>query len=86
MPRPRRGSPEIVEVLLADDRRSWQLGPDAVWRRTEEILGVPGTIDAQEELKERALAASTVIAVPRRPARRCRLARPAGMSAARSAA
>ena len=50
------------------DRRSWQLGPDAVWRRTEEILGVPGTIDAQEELKERALAASTVIAVPRRPA------------------
>ncbi len=59
---------EFVEVLLADDRRSWQLGPDAVWRRTEEILGVPGTIDAQEELKERALAASTVIAVPRRPA------------------
>ena len=59
---------EFVEVLLADDRRSWQLGPDAVWRRTEEILGRPGTIDAQDELKERALAASTVIAVPRRPA------------------
>ena len=27
---------EIIEVMLADDRRSWQLGPDATWRRTEE--------------------------------------------------
>ena len=28
---------EIVEIMLADDRRSWQLGPDATWRRTEEL-------------------------------------------------
>ena len=33
---------EFVEIMLADDRRSWQLGPDAVWRRTEEIHGQPG--------------------------------------------
>ena len=30
----------IVEVLLADDRRSWQLGPDGRWRRTEVIESV----------------------------------------------
>ena len=58
---------EFVDVLLADDRRSWQLGPDAVWHRTEEIIGAPGTIDAHEELKERALAAAAVATVPRRP-------------------
>ena len=27
---------EFVEIMLADDRRSWQLGPDGAWRRTEE--------------------------------------------------
>jgi len=58
---------EIVEIMLADDRRSWQLGPDAVWRRTEELNGTPGTIDTHEELKLRALAAATVASAPRRP-------------------
>jgi len=58
---------EFVDVLLADDRRSWQLGPDAVWRRTEEILGREGTCDTHEELKARALATSTVATAPRRP-------------------
>ena len=33
---------DIVETLLADDRHSWQLGADAVWRRTEEIEGRAG--------------------------------------------
>ena len=28
---------EIIATMLADDRRSWQLGSDAVWRRTEEL-------------------------------------------------
>jgi polyphosphate kinase len=49
---------EIVEVMLADDRRSWQLGADATWRRTEEILAAPGTHDTFATLKERALAAA----------------------------
>jgi polyphosphate kinase len=58
---------EIVEIMLADDRRSWQLGPDAVWRRTETIRGEAGTIDTHEALKERALAYGEVAATPRRP-------------------
>jgi polyphosphate kinase len=48
---------EIIEVLLADDRRSWQLGPDAVWRRTEQIRSAAGTLDTFAILKERALRA-----------------------------
>jgi len=58
---------EFVEIMLADDRRSWQLGPDAAWRRTEDINGVPGTLDTHEELKARALASGMVAATPRRP-------------------
>jgi polyphosphate kinase len=58
---------EIIEVMLADDRRSWQLGPDAVWRRTEAINGVPGTIDTHAELKSRALAAVAAGTTPHRP-------------------
>jgi polyphosphate kinase len=58
---------EIIEVMLEDDRRSWQLGPQATWRRTEEILGRAGSCDTHEELKARALATSTVAAAPRRP-------------------
>jgi polyphosphate kinase len=56
---------EIIEVMLADDRRSWQLGSDAVWRRTEVINGAPGTCDTHAELKERALAAASVGAAQR---------------------
>ena len=44
---------EIVAIMLADDRRSWQLGSDARWRRIEEINGAPGTLDTFETLKER---------------------------------
>jgi polyphosphate kinase len=50
---------EIITVMLADDRRSWQLGADAAWRRTEEILAAPGTLDTFAVLKERALAAAS---------------------------
>ena len=49
---------EIVAVMLADDRRSWQLGSDAAWRRTEEILAAPGTVDTFATLKERAVIAA----------------------------
>jgi polyphosphate kinase len=47
---------EIVEVMLADDRQSWQLGPDARWLRTEDLDGREGTIGTFAVLKERALA------------------------------
>jgi polyphosphate kinase len=58
---------EFVEIMLADDRRSWQLGADGTWRRTEDLNGSPGTIDTHEELKTRALAAGTIATAPRRP-------------------
>ena len=58
---------EIVDIMLADDRRSWQLGPDATWRRTEDINGVPGTVDSHEQLKARALAVGSLASTPRRP-------------------
>ena len=57
----------IVEVLLADDRRSWQLLPDGTWKRTEELEGREGTIDTFEVLKERALAMDDESHLPRRP-------------------
>ncbi|MBA2314942.1 MAG: polyphosphate kinase 1 [Chloroflexi bacterium] len=58
---------DIVQVMLADDRRAWQLGPDAVWRRVEEITGRAGSVDTFEVLKARALASGQVAALPRRP-------------------
>jgi polyphosphate kinase len=58
---------EMIEVMLEDDRRSWQLGPHATWKRTEEILGREGTCDTHEELKARALATSSAATAPRRP-------------------
>jgi polyphosphate kinase len=58
----------ILEVMLADDRRSWQLGADGTYRRTEDLRGAAGTIDTFETLMERAAetAASAVVA-PHRP-------------------
>ena len=58
----------VLEVMLADDRRSWQLGADGAYRRTEDLNGRPGTIDTFETLKERAthMAAAEVVA-PHRP-------------------
>ena len=58
----------IIEVMLSDDRRSWQLGSDGAYHRTEEIAGQPGTVDTFEILQGRALLAvlAEVIA-PRRP-------------------
>jgi polyphosphate kinase len=63
----RRRIEEIVEVMLADDRHSWQLEPDGAWRRTEAIRGVPGTRGTFEILKERAVANAVASIVPRRP-------------------
>jgi polyphosphate kinase len=57
----------IVEVMLADDRRSWQLLSDGTWKRTEEIQGREGTIDTFEVLKERAIAMADQAHLPHRP-------------------
>jgi polyphosphate kinase len=47
----------VVEVMLADDRRSWQLGPDGSWTRTEVAQSREGTIETFAVLKEDAVAA-----------------------------
>jgi polyphosphate kinase len=56
---------EFIDLLIADDRRSWQLGSDTSWRRTEEINGRPGTLDTQAELKIRVTATAMIATVPR---------------------
>jgi polyphosphate kinase len=58
----------LVDMMLTDDRRSWQLGADGAYHRTEELTGVPGTIDTFETLQVRSVAAVALEAVaPRRP-------------------
>ena len=57
----------IVTTMLEDDRRSWQLGPDAIWRRTEEVASVAGTCDTFAELKLQALAGGASLTAARRP-------------------
>ena len=46
----------VIDAMRADDRRSWELGPDATWRRVEDIKGGPGTTDVFETLKAAAVA------------------------------
>ena len=58
---------EILSLMLADDRRSWQLRPDATWVRTEELTGRPGTIDTFAVLKEWAIEHSHLATTPHRP-------------------
>jgi polyphosphate kinase len=48
----------IIDVMLADDRRSWQLQPDGRWLRTEVLESREGTIDTFATLKEDAATAS----------------------------
>ena len=57
----------IIDVMLADDRRSWQLQPDATWVRTEVLAGRAGTVDTFEVMKEEALGAAEISTVPSRP-------------------
>jgi polyphosphate kinase len=58
---------EIVDLMLIDDRRSWQLQPNARWVRTETLEGRAGAIDTFATLKERALESGLVASAPRRP-------------------
>jgi polyphosphate kinase len=57
----------IVEVMLADDRRSWQLQPDGSWIRTEVLQSVDGTIDTFAVLKDDAATAAALADLPMRP-------------------
>ena len=50
----------IIEVMLADDRRSWQLGPHGDWQRTEVIESIDGTVDTFAVLKEDAAASVAI--------------------------
>ncbi len=56
----------IVEVMLADDRRSWQLQPDGGWIRSEVLQSLDGTIDTFAVLKEDAATAAALADLPRR--------------------
>ena len=58
----------ILDTTLADDRRSWQLGPDGRWQRTEKLTGIPGTVDAQQVFKAETLWRSRQASATRRPA------------------
>jgi polyphosphate kinase len=49
---------EILAVMLADDRRAWTLGPDAIWRRVESVTDAPQGIDTFATLMTRARAGS----------------------------
>jgi polyphosphate kinase len=58
----------IIEVMLADDRRSWQLGKDGQWTRIEVLESREGTADTFAMLKEDAAAAAAITAdLPSRP-------------------
>ena len=70
----------IIEVMLADDRRSWQLQPDGRWLRSEIVQSVEGSVDTFAVLKERC---GDRRGTRRRPApapRRSGLDGPAGMT------
>jgi len=52
----------IIEIMLTDDRRAWQLGSDDRWRRVETLIEHPSGLDTFEALKVEALGAG-----PQRP-------------------
>ncbi|HEY5630040.1 MAG TPA: hypothetical protein VIR16_11070, partial [Candidatus Limnocylindrales bacterium] len=57
----------IIDVMLNDDRRSWQLQSDGRWLRTEVIESREGTVDTFAVLKEDATAAAAISIEPMRP-------------------
>jgi len=50
----------VVDVMLADDRRAWQLGPDDRWRRVETLIEAPTGLDTFEVFKAQARASIVV--------------------------
>ena len=49
---------EILDVMLRDDRRSWELGDDGLWRRVEAFDDGAAGLDTFETMMARALATS----------------------------
>ena len=49
----------IIEIMLADDRRAWQLGSDDRWRRIEETVAEPRGVDTFETMMSVARASIT---------------------------
>jgi polyphosphate kinase len=52
----------VIEIMLADDRRAWQLATDDRWRRVEDVVEEPRGVDTFETLM--ALARSSQPANP----------------------
>ena len=46
---------DILDVMLRDDRRAWELGNDGVWRRVETLVAEPAGVDTFEVMMTRAL-------------------------------
>ena len=46
---------DILDVMLRDDRRAWDLGSDGVWRRAEALMASPTGVDTFEVMMARAL-------------------------------
>ncbi len=46
---------EILDVMLRDDRRAWELGADGVWRRVETLLPEAAGVDTFEVMMAQAL-------------------------------
>jgi polyphosphate kinase len=61
------GLASIIETMLADDRRSWQLSADGTWTRTEQLEGREGRVDTFKVMKDLALEEAEVAATPHRP-------------------
>ncbi len=57
----------IMDVMMADDRRSWQMSADGRWQRTEVLESKAGTVDTFNVLKDDAAAAVIAQADPKRP-------------------
>jgi polyphosphate kinase len=55
----------FIEVMLADDRRSWQLTSAGEWVRTEVLQSSEGTVEAFAVLKDDAATASASADFPR---------------------
>jgi len=58
---------EILETMLADDRRAWALQPDGRWQRVERLAGTPGTQDAQQAFKSIATSRTRQLGPGARP-------------------
>ncbi len=46
---------DILDVMLRDDRRAWELGNDGVWRRVEALVAEPAGVDTFEVMMTTAL-------------------------------